>query len=76
MQLIYPRTKMSTLTEIFEFLSCADPDHKIQFNIESKVDAVTPNNTRSVDDFVRIQHAAFKASGYPLKSITVSPNDI
>ncbi|GLB36465.1 putative PLC-like phosphodiesterase [Lyophyllum shimeji] len=69
MQLVYPRTKISTLQEVFDFVACADPERRMLFNIESKVDAVTPNNTRSVDDFVTLQHAVFLKSGYDLKNI-------
>lgn len=71
MQLTYPGTKISTLQEVFDFASCADPKHEIQMNIESKIDPAFPNNTRGVADFVTRQHALFVASPYR-KRITVS----
>jgi hypothetical protein len=74
MQLSYPGTKLSTLAEVFAFSDCADPQHKIQFNIESKINAAMPQNTSGVNDFVTKQHAAFLASPYDLKSITVHRN--
>lgn len=74
MQLSYPGTKISTLAEVFEFAACADPQRKILFNIESKINAQMPQNTSGVDEFVTKQHAAFVASSYDLKSITVSLN--
>ncbi|KAG5654032.1 hypothetical protein H0H81_008048 [Sphagnurus paluster] len=39
------------------------------FNIESKVDAVTPTNSRGPEDFVKLQHQVFVQSGYSLKNI-------
>ncbi|TFK76789.1 PLC-like phosphodiesterase [Pluteus cervinus] len=63
-QLTYPGTRISTLQEVFDFVSCADPHHQIQWNIESKIDAQCPNLTRTVDDFVNKQHAVFKKSPY------------
>jgi len=75
MQLVYPRTKISTLKEIFDFVACVDPQRQMLFNVESKIDAVTPKNTRSVDDFVNLQHAVFVKSGYSLKSITYQSFD-
>jgi hypothetical protein len=71
LQLTYPGTKLSTLPELFDFVGCVDPEHKILFNIESKIDAPFPNLTRTVDDFVNLQHAAFANSSY-YHSITVS----
>jgi len=75
MQLIYPRSKMSTMKEVFDFVACADPGRQMKFNIESKIDPVTPNRTRGVDDFVSLQHAVFAKSGYDLKSITYQSFD-
>ncbi|RDB28841.1 Glycerophosphoryl diester phosphodiesterase [Hypsizygus marmoreus] len=74
-QLNYPGTKISTLKEVFDFVACADTNRKVLWNIESKVDAVTPNNTRSPADFVKLQHAVFTASSYSIKSITYQSFD-
>ncbi|TFK41298.1 PLC-like phosphodiesterase [Crucibulum laeve] len=75
LQLTYPGTKLSTLNELFDFASCADPKHDLLWNIESKINPVQPNITRSVDDFVENQHAAFLASGYPRSQITYQSFD-
>ncbi|KAJ7655194.1 PLC-like phosphodiesterase [Mycena polygramma] len=64
LQLTFPATRISTLQEVFDFVECADPDHLIRFNIESKVDAAHPNRTAAVDVFVQSQHAIFAASPY------------
>ncbi|KAJ7919062.1 PLC-like phosphodiesterase [Mycena leptocephala] len=64
LQLTYPATRISTLQEVFDFVECADPDHLIRWNIESKIDAVYPNRTVGVDVFVKKQHAIFAASPY------------
>lgn len=68
----YPGTKISTLEELFAFARCADPGRLIHWNIESKINAVQPNSTRGVNDFVTLQHEAFLKSGYRLSQITVS----
>lgn len=70
MQLTYPGTRISTLQEVFDFVECADPSHQVQWNIESKINAMYPNQTKSVDEFVTKQHALFSASPYK-SSITV-----
>ncbi|KAK2462021.1 hypothetical protein APHAL10511_006484 [Amanita phalloides] len=75
LQLRYPGTKISTLRELFEFARCADPDHLILWNIESKVNPVTPGATRSGKDFVTKQHAEFIASGYDSSHITYQSFD-
>jgi hypothetical protein len=72
MQLIYPGTRISTLQEVFDFVECADTSHQILWNIESKINAMYPNQTLSVEDFVQKQHAVFDASPYK-SSITVCP---
>ena len=72
MQLTYPGTKISTLEEVFAFAECADPNNEVHWNIESKINAVNPNYTRGVEDFVTKQHALFVASRYRRSSITVS----
>ncbi|THV06052.1 PLC-like phosphodiesterase [Dendrothele bispora CBS 962.96] len=64
LQLVYPRTKISTLQEVFDFVECADPEFRIQWNIESKINPVDPNKTRSVEDFVTKQHEIFVNSPY------------
>ncbi len=69
-QLAYPGLKLSTLQELFAFVECVDSDRRIMFNIESKVDADFPNLTRTVEDFVELQYAAFQSSSY-LHQITV-----
>ncbi|KAG7450201.1 PLC-like phosphodiesterase [Guyanagaster necrorhizus] len=63
-QLVYPGTKLSTLEELFDFVECVDTEHGMLFNVESKIDADYPYRTRSVDDFVEYQHAAFAHSPY------------
>ena len=75
LQLVKKGTKISTLGEMFEFVKCADPEGTVQFNIESKLDPAYPNRTRSVEDFVQLQLAAFKASGVDLKRITFQSFD-
>ncbi|KAM6497988.1 PLC-like phosphodiesterase [Amanita muscaria] len=75
LQLRYPGTKISTLRELFEFASCADPDHRMLWNIESKINPVTLGATLDVDDFVTKQHAEFIASGYAPSQITYQSFD-
>lgn len=70
-QLLYPGARISTLKEVFDFVSCADPTHQMLWNIESKIDADFPNRTAGVQDFVQKQHAIFQSSPY-YRSITVS----
>ncbi|KAJ7462755.1 PLC-like phosphodiesterase [Mycena galericulata] len=64
LQLTYPSTRISTLQEVFDFVECADPEHLMFWNIESKIDAAYPDRTASVDTFVKSQHAVFAASPY------------
>ncbi|EKM60765.1 uncharacterized protein PHACADRAFT_110455 [Phanerochaete carnosa HHB-10118-sp] len=64
LQLTYPGTKISTLGEVFDFAECADPSHLISWNIESKINAMFPNQTLGVDDFVEKQYALFANSPY------------
>jgi len=75
LQLTYPGTKISTLEELFGFVRCADPGRFIHWNIESKINAVTPNSTRGVDDFVTLQHETFSKSGYRFSQITYQSFD-
>lgn len=63
LQVLYPGTRISTLPELFSFLSCADPSARVDLNIESKIDAQFPNLTRTVSDFVDLQHAIFVGAG-------------
>ncbi|KAG6817618.1 hypothetical protein H0H87_006246 [Tephrocybe sp. NHM501043] len=63
------------MQEVFDFVACADPKRKMQFNIESKIDPTAPTHSLGVDDFVRLQHAVFKKSGYSLESITYQSFD-
>ncbi|KAJ7693668.1 PLC-like phosphodiesterase [Mycena rosella] len=64
LQLTYSGTRISTLQEVFDFVECADPEHLMRWNIESKIDAASPDRTASVDTFVTSQHAIFAASPY------------
>jgi hypothetical protein len=70
-QLVYPDTRISTLQEVLDFVECADPEHLMRWNIESKIDAAHPSRTASVEVFVQSQHALFAASPYR-HAITVS----
>lgn len=70
-QLTYPGVRISSQKEVFDFVACADPHHKVMWNIESKIDAEFPNLTLTVKDFVEKQHAVFEASPYR-NQITVS----
>ena len=71
LQLTYPGTKISTLDELFDFVQCIDLQRIVHWNIESKINAVLPNATRDVHDFVTLQYDAFSKSGYRLSQITV-----
>ncbi|WWC58437.1 uncharacterized protein I303_100977 [Kwoniella dejecticola CBS 10117] len=51
LQEVYPGTKLSTLSEMFDFVSCAT-DEEVLFNIETKIDSDYRNLTRSTEDFV------------------------
>ncbi|KAF8971435.1 PLC-like phosphodiesterase [Flammula alnicola] len=75
LQLTYPGTKISTLSELFKFAQCADPKHEISWNIESKINPVDPTSTRGVDDFVTLQHNEFVKSSYRLSQITYQSFD-
>lgn len=70
MQLIYPGSKISTLQEVFDFVSCADPQRQVHWNIEAKIDGLHRNMTFDVDEFVTKTHALFVKSEYKDK-ITV-----
>ncbi|KAL5534644.1 hypothetical protein ACEPAG_1107 [Sanghuangporus baumii] len=74
LQLTYPGTKISTLQETFDFVTCADPNRQILWNIESKIDPVFPNRTKGVQEFVQRQHELFEKSGYK-SSITYQSFD-
>ena len=71
LQLTYPGTKISTLSELFQFAKCADPKRTINWNVESKINPVLADATRSVEDFVTLQNMEFVKSGYKLSQITV-----
>lgn len=71
LQLTYPRSKIPTLREVFEFAGCADPQRQISWNIESKINPILPSKTRGVADFVSAQHKEFVDSLYSLSQITV-----
>ncbi|KAL0072223.1 hypothetical protein AAF712_001148 [Marasmius tenuissimus] len=60
----YLGTRISTLEEVFDFVECADREHQIRWNIESKIDPVFPNRTKSVQEFVEKQHEVFVRSPY------------
>ncbi|KAI8983416.1 PLC-like phosphodiesterase [Trametes punicea] len=64
LQLTYPGTRISTLQEVFDFVSCTDPKYEVLWNIESKIDAQHPNRTLGVADFVEKQYEIFKNSPY------------
>lgn len=64
MQLIYPGSKISTLQEVFDFVSCADPQRQVHWNIEAKIDGLHRNMTFDVDEFVTKTHALFVKSEY------------
>lgn len=74
-QLTQNATRISALSEMFDFVKCANPKGEVLFNVESKLDAAYPNLTRSVEDFVQIQLAAFKASGIKLNRSTYQSFD-
>ncbi|KAF8649746.1 hypothetical protein AX16_005516 [Volvariella volvacea WC 439] len=74
LQLTYPGTRISTLQEVFDFAACTDPEHRLLWNIESKIDAQFTNDTRGVEDFVQKQHAIFVKSPYR-RSITFQSFD-
>lgn len=59
---VQPGTKLSTLDEVFDFVECAT-DEPVHFNIESKVNPVQRNETRSAADFVNAMGAIFAARG-------------
>ncbi|KAH9927528.1 PLC-like phosphodiesterase [Epithele typhae] len=65
MQLVYPGTRISTMQEVFDF---------VLWNIESKINARHPNQTRSVEDFVQKQYKLFSNSPYK-QSITYQSFD-
>lgn len=73
-QLLYPGARISTLKEVFDFVSCADPTHQMLWNIESKIGAHFPNRTAGVQDFVQKQHVIFQSSAY-YRSITYQSFD-
>lgn len=59
---VQPGTKLSTLDEVFDFVECAT-DEPVLFNIESKVNPVQKNETRSAAEFVNAMGAIFAARG-------------
>lgn len=59
---VQPGTKLSTLDEVFDFVECAT-DEPVLFNIESKVNPVQRNETRSAADFVSAMAEVFTARG-------------
>ncbi|KAF8845300.1 PLC-like phosphodiesterase [Paxillus ammoniavirescens] len=73
-QLLYPGARIQTLQEIFDFVECADPSHRMLWNVESKINPQHPNRTAGVQDFVQKQHAIFSASPY-YQSITYQSFD-
>lgn len=73
-QLTYPGTRIPSLEELFEFLDCADPEHKILLNIESKVNPAVSGRTRHYQTFVEKQHDVFSKSAY-YRSITYQSFD-
>ncbi|KAI9572756.1 PLC-like phosphodiesterase [Boletus coccyginus] len=73
-QLLYPGARIPTLQEVFDFVECADPAHRILWNIESKINPEHPDRTARVEDFVQKQYAIFSASPY-YRSITYQSFD-
>lgn len=71
LQTSYPGTKISTLDELFSFARCVDSERRLLWNIESKINPVDTNSTRSPDDFVKAQYKLFVKSGYKLNQIAV-----
>lgn len=59
---VQPGTKLSTLNEVFDFVQCAT-DEPVLFNIESKVNPVEKNQTRSAAEFVNAMGEIFVARG-------------
>lgn len=59
---VQPGTKLSTLDEVFDFVECAT-DEPVHFNIESKINPVQRNQTRSAAEFVNAMGAIFAARG-------------
>lgn len=55
---VYPGTKLSTLEEMFDFVSCATSE-PVLFNIESKINPEVNNQTRSPQDFVSAMAKVF-----------------
>ncbi|RSH89083.1 hypothetical protein EHS25_002749 [Saitozyma podzolica] len=62
LQEVYPGTRLSTLPELFDFVSCAT-DEPVLFNIESKVDGDFRNLTRGPEDFVKAMAGEFFSRG-------------
>ncbi|PPQ62788.1 hypothetical protein CVT24_000482 [Panaeolus cyanescens] len=75
LQTSYPGTKISTLGELFEFARCVDTGRRLLWNVESKINPVDTNSTRSPEDFVKAQHREFVRSGYKLPQITYQSFD-
>jgi len=73
-QLTYPGTRIPTLQELFDFLDCADRQHRILLNIESKVDLLHPERTPDIQALVKKQYDFF-ASGPYYGSITYQSFD-
>lgn len=59
---VQPGTKLSTLDEVFDFVQCAT-DEPVLFNIESKINPVQRNETRSAAEFVAAMGKIFTARG-------------
>jgi hypothetical protein len=59
---VQPGTKLSTLDEVFDFIQCAT-DEPVLFNIESKVNPVQKNQTRSAGEFVEAMAEIFLKRG-------------
>lgn len=59
---VQPGTKLSTLDEVFDFVQCAT-DEPVLFNIESKINPVERNQTRSAAKFVDAMGKIFVGRG-------------
>merc|ERR1711939_432506 len=57
-QLTYPGHKLATMQEVFDFVECTQTP--VLYNIESKVNPIQTNSTRSPEDFAKLQLKIFE----------------
>jgi hypothetical protein len=73
---VQPGTKLSTLDEVFDFVECST-DEPVLFNIESKINPVMSNETRSAGEFVAAMGEIFVKRGEEfVKRITHQSFDV